>query len=99
MEAKGSLFMELVNLLSIISLLLLMAGAFMLVLQGGLFNGFLHSCRRFIEHSTKQGEYASRFHREGKRWKEWGKFRLTYPLLLSGGILFIFTYVCSILMH
>jgi len=90
------LFIGLVNLVSIVSLLLIMVGASLLVLQGGLFDAFLHSYRRFLERTDKRTEYAAQFRGGSNSKQGFGKFRLTYPLLLSGALLFVASYLCSI---
>lgn len=82
------------NTLFLISLLLLMAGASLWVLQGGMFDGFISSFKRFFERTNKAGMYAAELDR-GKEFRGSYRFGLTYPLLLSGGVLFLISYAGS----
>ena len=84
-----------VNKLFLCSLVLLIAGGSLFVLQGGVLNGMLYSFKRFFNRTTKVGEYTKRFD-SSKELVDPFHFSLTVPLLLSGGVLFALTLLGSI---
>lgn len=94
LRRESSPLLHFSNTLFLISLLLLMVGASLWVLQGGMFDGFIYSFKRFFERTNKAGMYAAEIDR-GNEFKGSYRFGITYPLLLSGGFLFLAAYAVS----
>ena len=75
-----------------------MLGGSLFVLKGGMFNGIIYSFIIFYRKTSKVEEYVSQ--RTGNlQWapvKKTSNFSITYSLLISGGIMFLFTLIASI---
>ncbi|WP_396954602.1 DUF3899 domain-containing protein [Neobacillus sp.] len=81
-----------------ISLLFLMLGGSLIVLKGGMFNGIIYSFTIFYRKISKVEEYVSQQtgNLQGPPVKKTSHFSITYSLLISGGIMFLFTLIASI---
>ena len=91
---------SLLNLLDrwfLISMVLLIIGASLFVVQGGFFNGLIFSFKRFTNRMTKQGQYASEFD-HGSEMVEDMHFSITMPFLLAGIIQLFITFVWSFML-
>lgn len=97
--SDNRLWRSFLDCLFIVALFLLMAGGSMFVLKGGIFDGILYSFRRFYKNTSKLEEYVSKQSESiGFPTKnESFKYTLTYPLLFSGGILFIITLIGALI--
>lgn len=62
----------------------------MFVLEGGIFNGIIHSFKQFFKKSSQKQRYAAEFidDDDDDEEKEFS-FSFTLPLLISGTFLFI----------
>jgi hypothetical protein len=79
------------------SLLLLIVGGTFIVIEGGFFNAFTHSFKRFFTVISKKEQVLREV--EGRR--EWipykRSYRFTYPVLIAGMILFLCSLLISII--
>lgn len=76
-----------------------MSGGSLFVLKGGMFDGIIYSFSRFYKKTSKLEEYVSQ-QTEGLRnpiIKKNSKRSFTYPLLLSGSVLFLYTIIASLM--
>ncbi|MGM9943356.1 MAG: DUF3899 domain-containing protein [Lysinibacillus sp.] len=90
-------FAGLVDKWFLISLILLLIGASLFVIQGGFFNGLIFSFKRFTNRMTKLGEYATELDQQSE-YVENVEFQVTIPLLAASAIQLIFIFICSFIM-
>lgn len=93
--------LAIVNATFLVSLLYLVFGAALFLVQSGFFNGITYSFKRFFRRTKKIDEmiYESNPQLEEESYlpKE-HYFPIAYPILTSGGILFVITLVIAFTM-
>lgn len=76
-----------------------MAGASLLVFKGGMFNGIIYSFTKFNKKFSKVDGYVAEqiSDLQTPSVKNRGNYSITFSLLISGGIMFLFTLMTSII--
>lgn len=96
---SNSYFENLINNLFLTSLICLMLGGTLLVLAKGVLNNFFNSIKRFSKSISYVDEYVSEQVKDNdNNLLIFPDFKITYHLLILGGLLFCFTFIISLLM-
>lgn len=88
----------LVNTFFMTGLFCFLIGIVLFLIQGGSFNGITYSFKRFFKRTTRTGEMLREVTPEEEEESYLPKeryFSLTYPLLLTGGILSIVSLITA----
>ena len=92
----GENWINFINQLFFISILLLMAGGTLFVLKGGMFDGMIYSFRRFYRRTSKLEGYVSDETGEiDSTPKNSMKGLSINPIIISGAALFIFSLIAA----
>lgn len=85
------------NTIFTISMVLLVAGGVMLIIQGGFFSAFIANFNYFLKITSKTGRMADEIEKkEPARFHETRRFSMTAPTLWSGLILLIISFLFSL---
>lgn len=96
---QGFLIISFLNNLFLFSLILLILGCTLFVIQSGVFNGIIYSYLRFYKKTSKVGKYLVDLEGESENLIEPFDFSLSKPLLLAGGLLFFLSLVGSFFIY
>ncbi|HEU5139084.1 MAG TPA: DUF3899 domain-containing protein [Bacillales bacterium] len=90
-------FLSAINSASLASLILIIVGASMLVVQGGFFNGISYSFKRFYRKSLKSTEgFEDEVDDNEEDYRPTQRtFSFTFPALIVGILLFLLTLALS----
>lgn len=91
-----SYLINIINSIFLTSLICLMSGWVLFILEKGVLNNFFYSITRFYESISPLGQYVSDNHQKSKRLT-FPRFNYTYYLLFLGSLLFCLTLFLSIL--
>ena len=77
------------------------------MLQGGMFDGFIHTFKKFYTRTDKVAAYVEEQEKEIRRLSNhphstkpvrFSRNRFTYPLLIAGIVLFVLCYAAALFM-
>lgn len=95
---NGDKWIDFINSLFFISIILLMLGGILVVLKGGMFDGIIYSFRRFYRRTSKLENYITEQTGELQNTPKNSLSGLSvHPILISGTVLFLFSLFAAYL--
>lgn len=77
-----------IDAITIASLVLIIIGSFLFVIEGGFFSSITYSFRRFYKRTSKKWQMLNETEEDGEYYVEKQSFSITVPLLLIGFLTF-----------
>ncbi|MCR8644783.1 DUF3899 domain-containing protein [Paenibacillus sp. N1-5-1-14] len=95
---QATFWLSYINTVSLVSLVLLMIGGSMWVLQSGVQDRVIRIFMLFSKHQDKVGQYVDQVAPQTMQSRPTLRYAVTYPFLWAGGLLFVGMYVVSSVM-
>jgi hypothetical protein len=97
LTGNENLFTSFINYLFMISLLLIIVGGTLFVIQGGLFTAINYSFKKVFKRITRKGKYIAELEGDNTNDNEFKRLHFSYmpSLIISGLFLFIVTMLLA----